>query len=402
VSASITFVIPTRNRAELAMRAAAGLLGEGGEDLRVVVSDASTDEVQAEQLAGFCRNRDDARLTYLRASPLVMPAHWNWALEQALAADDSTHLSIHYDRKVPKPGGMRRLLDAIDRHPDRVVTYAVDQVNERPPGFVLWQPPCTGGLYEIPTARVGEMASEGRIAEMGHAFPILSNCAVPRQVFADIRQRFGDICDSTGPDAAFTFRFCAVAETYMHLDASLSIVYATYRSNAVGYLSGKPTDYVDFKRMWGEQPWLAAVPLPGLDLGWNVLFHEYEVVRRELGDGQLRPLSMQGYLNGLAYGLGYVEDEALRAELEALLEQHGWRPAPVERDPPRRLRSRLGGLRQAVVLFLASRLGVKPSHITGFTFRNEDKAIDFASRFPRRDVTHHDDLDWVRTDALGA
>src|SRR3954466_10998454 len=223
------------------------------------------------------------------------------------------------------------------------------------------------------------MASEGRIAEMGHSFPILSNCAVPRTVFAEIRQRFGAICDSTGPDAAFTFRFCALAESYMHLDASLSIVYATYRSNGAGYLSGRPTDYDEFKRAWGDRPWLDAVPLPGLDLGWNALFHEYELVRREVGDDGIPPLSTQGYLHGLAHGLRYVEDGARRTELRALLEGQGWRgeAEPVVAPAVRTLRSRVGGLRRrkSVVRFLDSTLGVKPTHITGFTFRTEDEAI---------------------------
>jgi hypothetical protein len=390
------------------MRAAAGLLAEGGEELRVLVSDNSTDEGQAEQLAAFCRARGGARLTYLRAPQLVMPTHWDWAVEQALARHASTHISVHYDRKVPKPGRMRALLDAIARHPDRVITYAVDQVNEQQPGFVLWQPPCTGRLYEIPTARVSEMASEGRIAEMGHSFPILSNCAVPRPVFAEIRRRFGDICDATGPDAAFTFRFCALAESYMHLDASLSIVYATYRSNGAGYLSGRPTDYQDFKRTWGDRPWLDAVPLPGLDLGWNVLFQEYELVRREVGDERIPPLSRQGYLDGLAHGLAYVEDDARRAELRSLLEREGWRatadPAAPPGSAPRTLRSRLGGLRrrQSVVLFLASRLGHKPAHITGFTFSSEDEAIEFAGRYPRREVDHHEGLAWFQPAGVAA
>jgi hypothetical protein len=240
---------------------------------------------------------------------------------------------------------------------------------------------------------------------MGHSFPILSNCAVPRHVFTEIRERFGDICDSTGPDIAFTFRFCALEQSYLHLDAALSVVYATYRSNGAGYLSGKATDFVDFKRAWGERPWLDAVPLPGLDLGWNIPFHEYELVRREVGADRFPPVSAEGYLNGLAYGLRYVEDDARRAEFEALLERHGWRgqsePGPV--PAPRTLRSRVGALRRRkwVVLFLASALRVKPAHITGFTFRNEDRAIEYASRFARREVAHHEGLDWFQAAGPG-
>jgi hypothetical protein len=400
---SLTFVIPTRNRADLAELAVAALLDEPGDELRVVVSDNSSDEPQAVRLAGFCHARGDARLTYLRAPDLTMPAHWNWALEQALARVDTSHFSIYYDRKLPKPGHMRHLLDAIARQPEHVVTYTIDQVNAQPPRWVLWQTPSTGRVYEVETARVRQMVSEGRIAEMGHAFPILSNCAVPRPVLEKISARFGDICDSTGPDAAFTFRHCALEKSYLHLDRSLAVIHASGRSNGAGYLSGKRTDFEDFKRAWGDRPWLDAVRLPGLNLGWNMLFHEYELVRRAVGGDSFPPLSTAGYLDGLAYGLAYVEDARLRGEHEALLEAHGWRrPQADERaTTPKRLllgsraQAAADARRQSVVLFLASAFGIMPAHITGFTFGSERRALRFAMKCPRRCSAHHAGLDWL-------
>jgi hypothetical protein len=404
MSPSLTFVIPTRNRAELAIRAVGALLDHADDELRVLVSDTSSDDEQAGRLARFCRRSHGRRLIYVRAPGMNMAAHWDWALEQALARSDTSHFSIHYDRKVAKPGHMRFLLDAIGRQPEQVLTYLADQVVEDRPRWTLWQTPWTGHAYEIQTARVRQMAADGQISEMGQAWPILSNCAVPRAVLEKIRQGFGNICDSTGPDAAFAFRLCAVEERYTHLDRSLAVMYATSRSNGVGYLTGKATDFKDFTQTWDDRPWLDAVPLPGLNLGWNMLFHEYELVRRIVRGDTFPPLSPDGYLNGLAYGLPLIEDAAERARYQTLLEAHGWQPEPREpavlqpvlaprrrrRLPtPRRVlravaaRSRA---RQSVVLFLASTFRVMPEHITGFTFGTERRALRFAMKCPRRDV----------------
>jgi hypothetical protein len=300
---------------------------------------------------------------------------------------------------------MRLLLDAMERHPDQVITYSIDHITEDPPRYFVWQPPCTGELHEIETARVVRMVTEGRIDEMGHAFPILSNCAVPREDLCDIRERFGDICVSTSPDAAFTFRFCTLAEAYLHLDDSLGIAYATHRSSGAGHLGGTQTDYADFRKTWGDRPWLDAVRLAGVDLGWNMLFHEYEVARRGVGDA-LPPLSKEGYLHGLAYGLRFVVDDARRDELTALLEAEGWRPPPtVERRPvpPRTVRRRLrtildvrrGSLQRRIGLLRARASDVKPAHITGYSFGSERRALFYAKRISRRPVPDHEGLAWI-------
>lgn len=403
MSTSITLVIPTRNRAEMAMTAATGLLAQGGEELRVVVSDNSPDEGHASRLAGFCDRLGEPRLTYLRAPQMPMPTHWNWALEQALARSDTTHFSIHYDRKLPKPGQWRHMLDAIARHPDRVITYTIDQVVGVPPDLTVWLMPWTGETYEIATARVLQMISQGMILELGQAFPILSNCAVPRAAFDEIRRRFGDICDSTGPDAAFTFRLCAFEDSYLHLDRALGVTYANYRSAGQGYLTGRETDYEDFRKAFNGRAWLDAVALPDLDLGGNMLMHEYEVVRREVGD-RFPPLTSEGYLNGLAYGLDYVADPVRRAAYTKTLVSHGWRP-PVAAEPAppamssrtraRRALRRLTGTvvkRSSLLVHLAAAAGAIPEP-NGFMFATEERALRFAKRRHRRPTDHNPVLD---------
>ncbi|MCW2992096.1 MAG: pglI 3 [Solirubrobacterales bacterium] len=396
MSTSLTFVVPTRNRAEYARAAVGALLRHPGDDLRVLVSDNSSDEGQAEQLARFCRATGDRRLTYLRSADLTMPAHWDWALEQALARGETSHYSIHYDRKIVKRGGVGSLLEVIAQEPEHVTTYLSDQVISVPGAHVVWQTPWTGRVHRFESAQVLRCAAAGLISEMGQGFPILSNCAIPGATLEQVRGRFGSICDSTGPDAAFTFRHCALHEEYRHLDRPIAVIYGSERSNGAGYLSGRQTDYTDFRAGWGDRPWLEAAPLPGLDLGWNMLFHEYELVRRAVGD-RLPPLSPEGYLHGLSRGLAHVDDPARRAGLERVLEEHGWDGAgpapPVARAAPRMHYVAWTALRRASARLLATAFGVDPVTANGFSFRTERAAVRFALRTSRRRVDRHPLLD---------
>src|SRR5687768_14594798 len=77
---SLGLVIPTRNRARLAIEAVRSVLNEQGCRFEVFVSDNSTDETEVRRLADFCAQEADPRLTYLRPeAALGMPAHWDWA-----------------------------------------------------------------------------------------------------------------------------------------------------------------------------------------------------------------------------------------------------------------------------------------------------------------------------------
>lgn len=333
------FVIPTRHRAALAISAIQSLLAQP-EDVALVVSDDSSSEEHVQQLAAFCSGIDDARLLYLRCSPVLpMPAHWDWALGQALARTDATHFGIQYDRKLWKPDQLHVLADACASAPDTLVSYGCDftypewSTYPMPSRFGAWQAPVSGRLFEIQTSRVVEMAAQGMISEMGHAFPILSNCMVPRHILKALRDRFGDFCNSSSPDAAFSFRFCAVEERYRHLDYAPVIVHSFGYSNGLSQLRGETTGtWGDFTRLWGDRPVAPAAPIPETLLGQNILFHEYNVVRSAVGDDRFPEIDRAGYLRELARGLPVIPDPARKAEMRAVLESHGW----IEEPPPHR------------------------------------------------------------------
>ena len=71
--------------------------------------------------------------------------------------------------------------------------------------------------------------------------------------------------------------------------------------------------------LWGDRPWLDAAPIPGLTLGQNILFHEYELVRRAIGGAPFKPIQMDGYLRELGQALMWVNDPVRAAEIVNLL-----------------------------------------------------------------------------------
>ena len=413
----VAVVIPTRNRAALASTAVRSLIERPGCPLQVFVSDNSTSEEETRRLAEFCRGLGDPSVVYLRPpEPLPMPEHWEWAIGQALARSDAEHLAVHYDRRITKPGHLAFAARVAARRPDAVVTYTLDMVVDDPPPIYLYQTPWTGEVYEMRTERVVELTARGMVSDMGQAFPIMSNCLIPRRVLEEIRARFGSVCTSTGPDSCFTYRFCALNESYLHLDRALGIVYASHRSNGLGYMRGKTDgDFGDFLKSWGDRPWLDAAPIPGLNLGQNMLYHEYVLVRREAGGDRFPPIDTEGYLGDLAQGLIPIRDPQLKEEMRAILREHGWRgeandavptqnaaeatPPPPrrplsERLTPRRLlasakaraQNRWSRLmdRPAFALFAADYLPVKPPHLHGFTFASNEQALRYALICPRR------------------
>lgn len=338
--------MPTRHRANLAITAIESLLSQSG-DVSVIVSDNSSSDEEVRRLADFCGGIRDPRLLYLRCSPVLpMPAHWNWALEQALTRSDATHFGVHYDRKLWKPDQLRNLAAACASAPGTLVSYSSDFTYPSSGRFGAWRSPSSGKLYEVSTSRVLDMTAHGMIYEMGQAFPVLSNCMVPRRVLERVRERFGDFCNSSTPDAAFSFRFCALERCYRHLDRALAIIYAFDHSNGLSMLRGNAGGtWDDFRRLWGESSWLPEAPIPGLSLGQNISFHEYNIVGRAVGGNQFPPIHFAGYLRELARALAQIQDPVRKAETRALLELHGWvedRPRPLYRRAVGRLRSSLG------------------------------------------------------------
>jgi hypothetical protein len=374
----LTLVIPTRNRPELAIALIQSLLAQE-HPVTIVVSDNSSAEEDVRRLADFCRTTAHPRLLYIRPpETLTMPTHWDWALAQAIARTDSTHFGFQHDRKIFKAGGIARLAAVADNDPSAVVTFTCDFSLTQGAAFLPWQYPGSGRLYEIKTAPLVRKFAAGTFQDLGQALPLLSNCIVPRPVLERVRARFGNLCDSNAPDLTFLFRFFALEPSYLHLDAALNVMYAFRFSNAQGYFRRDTSGtFGDFMTLWADRPWLDAAPIPGLTLGVNVAFHEYNLVQNVVGKETLPAIEMAGYLRELACGFTYIHDERERAELRAVLLEHGWRPEPAAK--PRRLWRRMAA---PIARPLRQMLGTGPAPTRRFATEAESVKYLLSHRLP--------------------
>ena len=376
----IAAVIPTRNRGAVALRAVRSLLDQSCDqdcDVEIFVSDNSASPDEA--LRDFCRG--SSAVHYLRLpAEVVTPTHWDWAVRQAMELSSATHFTVHYDRKVSKPRHLGMVQAVASRWPDEVITWPHDYVADIPPPMRLWQPPWTGNVYALRTGRLVELTAQGRAGAItSHALPLLSNCLVPRAVLSEVIERFGNLCDSTTADSCFAFRFFTLRDRYLHFDRSLGVLYAPHRSTNIGYLRGSGGDFDAFRKQWGDRPWLDAAPIPGINLGLNMLYHEYELVRRATGE-QLPPVDRAAYLRDLAAALPLVADAEARAALRRVLVEEGWTGSET-----RGLRA---FARHTLLSFLDERFGIRLPGITGRVFRDDEAALHHALTHPRPRRTH--------------
>lgn len=372
MTVEIAVVIPTRNRDSLAVAAARALAGQGVE---VFVSDNSDSPGAVRELC-----EAGSSIHYLRPpSVLAMADHWDWALGQAMAKSRATHFSVHYDRNVSKPGAWRELAEAAAGSPAELMTFKQDNILFHPPPRRLWQAPWTGKVYALSSRRIAGLVAGGQVYAAATFLPVLSNCLVPREVLEGIAARFGSICRGAGPDSVFLARYLSSYERYLHFDRAIHIMTASERSTGLGYLRGAGGDYADYRKTIGDGPWLPLAPVPGIDIGYNLLFHDYEAVRREGAEG-LPPVDRAGALEALAEDLRWVADSERRAELVRILRGKGWEGAEPE---PFGARSARWILFERLVLLGARWFGKVPAAVTGFAFPDDSAALAHALKFPR-------------------
>src|SRR5690242_15627709 len=109
--AGTVVVIPTRNRATIAMNAIRSVLDQRVEGLSVMVSDNSTSETDRNALADFCRARSHEQIQYLHPpESLSMSAHWEWAIEEALRRYRASHFVYLTDRMMFRKGALKEVL----------------------------------------------------------------------------------------------------------------------------------------------------------------------------------------------------------------------------------------------------------------------------------------------------
>ncbi len=312
------YVVPTRNRAELAEAAVCSLLAEADERLIVWVSDNSTDAAEIKLLRNFCSAHPDPRLRYIRpVEPLSMGRHWDWIIDQALADPMISHVGFLTDRMLFVPGALSMLFRVIARYPHQVLAYPHDHVDDLCQPVQLIQNEWTSRLLEVPSvALIKDMLHNG----WNRASPRMLNSLAPRSFLASLRDVYGNVLESTAPDICFAFRALEQLDTFLYLDRPLVVDYALARSNGHSATLGKNTsDHIDFLNQIGQRGLNYAAPVPGLVCTPNACFHEYNLVREHARNPKLKRLNVVTALDLVSNSVQLIENPDQRAVAEGLI-----------------------------------------------------------------------------------
>lgn len=412
-----TIVVPTRNRAPMACAAVRSLLDQSASRLRVVVSDNSTDPGAAAEVERFCSQFDDG-VRYIRpAEPLAMPAHWQWALRTALDGTPATHVAYLTDRMVMKRDELGGLLELVRTHPERVISYNHDLVDDwlRPASLHLYD--WSGRLFDVRAEHLLYLSSRAVIRP---PLPRMMNSIVPRSVLDRVEGRFGSVFDSISPDFCFTYRCLDTVDSILYWDKAILLQYALDRSNGASYSRGDDApDRLDFAAQLGSREMNYAAPVPQFRTIRNAIVHEYCFVKRESGSDRFPEVDPRAYIAAVVEDFSQIENVELRDSMFDVLRDNGWVGAPRARYAGGLALLRIAfrgwdvlravtraGLRAARTLFserrarLLGRLGLRvPTPLIGF--RSAAEAIEFANRNPRPPALTLDHLEPLFT-PLGA
>jgi Glycosyl transferase family 2 len=389
-----TIVIPTRNRPATLGAAVRSVVEQAAPGTTVVVSDNSTDTRARAESAALCALYEDELVRYVRPpEPLPMPAHWNWALAAALERTDASHFAFLTDRMVIKAGELGPLLSVVQAHPDRVISYNHDEVDDRarPVGLRLF--PWTGKLLEIDSAHLLYLSSRGVIRA---PLPRMMNSIAPREVLAELAQRFGAVFGSISPDFCFCYRCLAAVDSIVYLDKAVLIQHALHRSQGASYTRGESTpDRVDFAGQLGATEMNYAAPVPEFQTIRNAIFHEYAFVKAESGSPKFPEIDPRAYMAAILEDMSQIENPAVRKQMLQVLRENGWVGAPRARydlavggygavlavwELVRVVTRRIRGIVRRLARPLA-RLGL-PVPLSEIGFRSADEAIGYANTHP--------------------
>jgi len=314
-------VVPTRNRAQLAINAIDSVLRQANDEVFVLVSDNSTDAGEAETLGAHCARLNSARVVYVRPpQPLAMCPHWQWALEQALARFDASHVLYLTDRMLFIAGRLMPLLALVKRYPGKVISYDLDRVNDLASPVRAEQVAWTGNVYEVRSSDLLSLTSQMMWLS---AMPRMLNNVAPRAVLRAVADRFGDVCNSTAPDMCFAYRCLATVDSILFYERALIVHYALDRSNGESQSRGVMTkDHVDFLANLGSKPLNFAAPIPQIDTVANTILHEYNLVKESTGSPKFPEIDKRRYLERIAQEAQSFENAARRQETLALVDAY--------------------------------------------------------------------------------
>lgn len=316
MSPSIAIVIPTRNRPEQMRAALASCADARPVNMRVIVSDNSTDDTTRAAVRALCNTFN---ALYIRPeSPCSMSDHWDWLLQQASTGAWGSHFTFLTDRMIFRKGALAELAGISERHPDDTIVYPIDAVRDDERPIRLHLHPWTGRVARIPSEQMIVALSR---AQMPLSAPLLLNSLVPVTTLAGIRAVYPRVCDSIAPDYSFCLKFLDVEESYLFFDKPLLVQHALARSNGRSFTKGRATaERADFlKNLPPDQVFNGCAPIPEIPVALNTAVHEYEYRRANGTRKVFPPLDMDQYYAQLRQQVLQIEDPAARTRFLSMI-----------------------------------------------------------------------------------
>lgn len=378
---SLLIVIPTRNRAELAINAINSVLSQENCELELIVSDNSTDEREVSRLADYIHQSDNKRLRYIRPPKTVpMTEHWNWAMTQALELSESNHITFLTDRLLFAKNCLQNLQNILTKYPDKIVSYTFDSIEDSKTPVSLSQVRYTGKLFEIESASIIKLYAE---MERIQALPKMLNSVAPRELMTKIFEKYGNYFFSISPDYNLAFRSLDLEESILYYDRPLLISYGNNRSNGWNVLQGNFTkDALDFIKNLGSTEICFDSPVKAIWVLPNAIIHEYCCAKPFAVSDRFPEINRKKYLLSLVENVVSYKNKQMREEmLEKLHARLGTdltkyrAQAAIER--------KLKGLK----IRLHNLANSSTPYLLKHNFDNVEDAIKYATDSPRKPVS---------------
>jgi len=332
---NLAVIIPTRNRSELAINAINSILEQIEDDIYIIISDNSTEDSHLKKLQDFCKDKSHANLVYIRPTEsLPMTKHWDWAVKSILNNADLANIS-HFlwiaDRNVLVKGAVSQLKNMITKHPDDLIhcdTYCIYDFTT--PVKIWVQKDFSRKIIPIKSKDVlHEVYNDVKLPK--HGVPITLYSVIPRDVFENLKKKYENVFDSTGPDTCFAFRFLAQYEKYLFYDGPVLIIYNHSLSNCQAYTIGVTNKTAsDFSSFFGESIYPDS-PLPEIQISANVLINDYCFVAKETKSEKFKEININNYLHYLFEHIKSIQNEELKEYYLNILKEKGYKPKPKDK-----------------------------------------------------------------------
>ena len=314
-----SIVITTRNRSDLVVNSLQSAVQQDYEDVEIIVSDNSDDDIASQVEEAIKPFLDDPRVRYIRPERLLpMTAHWEWAVDQTTG----DYVGILTDRMLLKLYALSTISAIIDAAKPAIIAYERENLIERADSYAVR----SAGTSEVVvatrmTAKIVESFSRADFRPMDT--PRFLNSFASQSFLARLKQEYGSVFTGIAPDYGFLMRVLDCLEDFPFIETPLLVKHSEGRSNGKSFthlsITDTARDFIDLATR-DQKQFLEFSPIPDDKLMiTNVMMREYEIGRRNQKSGKFPPFNAQSFYSESMRHLNGLNRTG--RDIEALLER---------------------------------------------------------------------------------